>query len=299
MADYHTFVRRYRAASTPGPDTVDRVRRGLHAPRRRSPIPRLAAGGVILAVAAALLLSLRPPAAPAETPLAHGELALTRDVRLSTDGEGVAHTRDRQIEIAWAHGTLGVEVEPERGVQLAVVTDEATVRVVGTGFTVLRDALGTRVAVSHGKVETDCAFGGPVLLVAGETRTCLPRTAVGAVGRIRALQAARIGPTDALAEIDAALARPDAIGAAANELGALRVGALLDLGRDADALLASEHVLTTAPGARDGDLHRVAARLHVAAGRCDAARPHLAALAAAAALGEDAALVPLCHWETP
>ncbi|MFN7147634.1 MAG: hypothetical protein ACK4YP_27950, partial [Myxococcota bacterium] len=127
--------------------------------------------------------------------------------------------------------------------------------------------------------------------------TCLPRTAAGALGRIRALEARGLGPDAALEEIDAALGRPDATGAVANELGAMRVRALLAQGRTADALTATEHALRVWPGARDVELRRVAARLHAAAGECASARPHLDFLAGANALGEDSALLSLCPPE--
>ncbi|MES2642909.1 MAG: FecR domain-containing protein [Myxococcota bacterium] len=298
MADYRSLLEEYRAAGELRPDTERRLRDRLRAPRRRlrTPIVVLPLG---LALAAAVLLTLlRPPTPVADVPLTRGELALTADVQLSADGEGNARQADERIEIAWSHGALAVEVEPNRGVQLAVVTDEARVMVVGTGFTVHRDALGTHVTVAHGRVEVDCAFGGSTLLVAEQTRTCLPRTAAGAVGRIRSLQARGIGADVTLDEIDAALARPDARDAAGNELGAMRVHALLTQHRETDALAAAEHALRAWPGARDLELRRVAARLHVAAGDCAAALPHLESLAGAGALGEDSALVTLCSPET-
>ncbi|MES2642295.1 MAG: FecR domain-containing protein [Myxococcota bacterium] len=294
MADYRTLLREYRASGELRPDTERRLRDRLRAPRRRRAAPVVA---ITVGMAAALALALRAPSPIADVPLSHGEVALTPDVQLSADGTGNAHQGDEHIEIAWSSGALTVEVEPERGVRLTVVTDEADVRVVGTGFTVTRDALGTTVAVAHGRVEVDCAFGGPVLLVADQARTCLPRTAAGALGRIRALQARGASAAVTLDELDAALARPDATGAAANELAAMRVGALLAEGRDADALAATEHALRLWPGARDLELRRVAARLHVAAGDCAAALPHFDVLEGVGALGEDERLASSCHPE--
>lgn len=296
MADYRTLLREYRAAGDPGPDGERRLRERLRAPAKRRVRPILAVP-VALAAAAALVLALRAPPTP-DVPLTTGDVPLTGEVHLSAAGEGLARHVDDRIEIAWSHGALSVEVEPNRGVKLAVVTDEAEVSVVGTGFTVTRDALGTTVTVAHGRVDVDCALGASVLLGAGESRTCHPRTAAGALGRVRALDARGVGAATVLEEIDAALGRPDATGAVAHELAALRVRALLALGRDADALAATEHALRAWPGARDLELRRVAARLHVAAGDCPAALPHLDRLAAAGLLGDDGALVPLCHPET-
>lgn len=296
MADYRTLLREYRAARALGPDAERRLRERLRVPAKRRARPILVVP-VVIAAAAALAFALRAPS-PADVPLTTGDVPLTRDVHLSAAGEGLARHADDRIEIAWSHGALSVEVEPDRGVKLAVVTDEAEVSVVGTGFTVTRDALGTTVTVAHGRVDVDCALGASVLLGAGESRTCHPRTAAGALGRVRALEARGVAGAAVLEEIDAALGRPDATGAVAHELAAMRVRALLALGRDADALAATEQALRAWPGARDLELRRVAARLHVARGDCPAARPHLDLLAGAGALGEDSALVPLCHPET-
>ena len=46
---------------------------------------------------------------------------------------------------------VALEVSPDRGVYLGVYTEEATVVVIGTGFDVRRDPLGTSVEVRHGR----------------------------------------------------------------------------------------------------------------------------------------------------
>jgi ferric-dicitrate binding protein FerR (iron transport regulator) len=295
MADYHGFLRDYRERSAPGEPRLAAIRARLSAPRRRA-WPLL----VPLALAAAAVFALHTPSAT-DVPLGAGAppgpVALTDAVRVDARGEGAAHLAGETIGVAWRRGTLALDVEPGRGVDLVVTTDEGTVRVVGTAFTVTRDALGTTVAVSRGRVETDCAFGGPSPLSAGGTRTCLPRTAAGALGRVHALEDGGAAPAALLAETESALARPDAGGAVANELGAVRVGALLALDRPGDALLAAERTLQDAPGSRDPELRRVAARLHVTRGDCAAALPHLAALVAADALGPDAVLLTRCAPE--
>jgi hypothetical protein len=100
-------------------------------------------------------------------------------------GDHHAHPR-----LEWEQGTLKVEVEPERGIDLAVHTREAEVRVVGTRFSVTRDALGTGVVVTHGHVAVLCADGEKALLGAGEARVCPPTHAAGLLGRANALAAA-------------------------------------------------------------------------------------------------------------
>lgn len=301
MADYHGFLRDYRERTAADAARLASIRAGIGRPPPHGRPLRVAA--VVLTVttlAAAAALVLRTSPTPTGIPLATaGAVALSEHVQADIDGEGAARVDGEVVTLVWRRGTVALEVEPNQGVDLTVVTDEATVHVVGTAFTVTRDALGTTVAVSRGKVETDCAFGGPAALGAGETRTCLPRTSAGALGRVRALQDGGAAPAVVVAEVEDALTRPDAKGAVANELGALRVGALLSLDRPADALAAAEATLDGTPGARDPELHRVAARLHVTRGDCAAALPHLHALAAAAALGPDAALLTRCSTEAP
>lgn len=302
MADYQGFLRAFRERTVPDATRLERLRAGLGARRRSRALYLIAP--IVLAAAAALALALRAPTAErapaAPVPLdAPGPVALSEIVRADVDGEGLVRRDADAIDVTWRRGTLAMDVTPNRGARVTVTTDEGTVRVVGTSFTVTRDALGTTIAVTRGKVETDCAFGGPAALGAGASRTCLPRTAIGALGRIHALQDRGAVPAALLAEVETAAGRPDAGGAVANELAAVRVGALLALDRRDDALAAAEDALRHAPGARDPELRRVAARLHASAGDCAAALPHLRALTAADALGPDASLLTRCSAEAP
>ncbi len=297
MADFRTLMRGFRDTTVPDDARLASVRDGLRRPRRRP--ARLVGGGLAVgALAAALAFGIRTPAPAVPVPLPAAG-ALSADVHVVSSGDGDVVVSGSVHTLAWRRGTLDLDVAPNRGVDLTVTTDEGTVRVVGTSFRVTRDALGTTVSVSRGEVETDCALGGPTRVRAGESRTCLPRTAIGALGRIHAQQDAGAAPEVLLAEIEAASARPDATGVVANELGAARVGALLALDRPADALAAAERALHDAPGSRDAELRRVAARLHVGAGDCAAALPHLTALAASDDLGPDAVLLTRCSREAP
>lgn len=295
MADYRALMRDFRADTSPGPRRLAALRAGLDRPRTR--VRWVLAAGVALAAAALFLL--RPGPGPAEaiplsTPTGLGSL-----VHVTPEGEGSAVATARGYAVAWRHGRLEVEVVPDRGAELTVTTDEATISVVGTGFSVDRNALGTTVAVRHGTVLVDCALGGAAHLHAGEDRVCLPRTAAGALGRIRALQDAGTDPGQVLAEAESAASRPDATGSVANEIGAVRVSALLLLDRRDDAETTALDVLARAPGARDAELHRVVARLAVARGDCAVVLHHLDALDTLGALGDDAALRGSCPTEAP
>mgnify|MGYP003327532486 FL=1 len=153
---------------TPSPAAVARVRARLDESTRSSvSVGRLAGIAVATAaIAAAALLALQhvmipPPAAPApvavalDAPSGWAVHTAVPDVGLSFEGVGTIGGTEDAPRIAWESGTLNVEVTPEKGVRLAVATAEAEVRVVGTGFTVQRDRLGTRVQVRHGRVEVD------------------------------------------------------------------------------------------------------------------------------------------------
>lgn len=273
MPDYDSLMRTFRE-DTEGPPRPVRA----PAPRRRPGWTPLAAGFALAAAGLFYFQGTTPPATPLTPALLHSG-ALTEEVALQADGEGRAGGTRRQPRLEWESGRLGVEVTPDRGVALTVHTEEATVEVIGTGFEVRRDALGTAVVVRHGRVRVTCAAGGVTELTEGGRRTCVPVTAAGRLGRARALQAR--GEAYA-AEVEAALALPDATGAVAHELRAVRLDALL-AARDPGAFALAE-ALAAEAGPRSLDAHRAAARL---AADCAQARPHLAALAEAGVLGED------------
>lgn len=273
MPDYDSLMSAFRE-DTAGPPRPARV----PTPLRRPGWAPIAAGFALAAAGLFYLQGGAPPATPlTPAPLHSG--ALTEEVAVQVDGEGRAGGTRRAPRLDWASGRLGVEVTPERGVALAVHTEEATVEVIGTGFEVRRDALGTAVEVRHGRVRVTCLAGGATELGAGGRTTCLPRSAAGRLGRARALQA-RGEPW--AEEVGEALALPDATGAVAHELRAMRLDALV-AARDPGAFAFAE-ALAAEGGPRSLDAHRVAARLSA---DCAQARPHLAALAAADALGDD------------
>ena len=172
-------------------------------------------GGVaVVALAAALLLWLRAPVAPLTEALhapAWRTDQPTEHVSLTYLGEGELGGTAVQPRIEWRAGTVQVEVEPNQGIALSVQTREALVRVIGTGFSVGRSALGTAVRVSHGRVSVDCKDGTSILLGAGEHQLCLPTSAAGLLGRARALAEQGAAPEDVRAAAERGLAAgPDA-----------------------------------------------------------------------------------------
>jgi len=285
MADYRKLLRTAREGTEASDTSVEALAAIVRGPGRRPAWPTWVGGGALLAAAVALFVLW--PAARVDRALNHaGGLALGPRVQVIADGEGHADGSVDNLELSWFSGTLGVEVEPNRGVRLSVQTPEGSVRVVGTGFAVTRDALGTAVSVRHGKVAVTCTHGGSHMLEAGGSALCLPTTAPGALARVLALRES-VTPSALQAELDAALALPDATGPVSAELRALRAGALLSAGDEAAALAEAEATLALPDVTRADELHRLAARLRVRAGDCAGALPHLRALEAAGTLGDD------------
>lgn len=166
---------------------------------------------------------------------AEATLAPFPDVRLAYRGTGRLSGTAAAPRIDWDDGRLAVEVTPGRGIDLVVSTTEADVRVVGTGFTVHRDAFGTEVTVHHGTVEVTCAGSAPKRLTKGGAGVCFPHTASGLLARARA-QLHERDANGALASIDAGLAVA-ADGAETDELRLLQLEVLISEGRDVSALL--------------------------------------------------------------
>lgn len=267
-----------------------RLARSLEGERRptRTVWPYAVAGGsTFLAAAAALIVVLWP--APAPTAGA-GELASVetwgaRDfegVSLSYRGEGDVGGAAKAPRIEWTSGVLHVEVTPNQGLDVRVSTREADIRVVGTGFTVTRDALGTRVDVRHGIVETRCADGEARRLLQGDSVTCAPRSATGLLGRAQSLHAQGAPLAEVLAALDAgAGAEPSAV--VADELDALRIQVLVDSGRQVEALTVAEALLRRGGGLRRDEVLSLVPELARPLGGCAVAAPWLAELAPDAA----------------
>lgn len=260
-----------------------RLRRTLATPPRGHQRPlALAAGGVLAAAAAYLLTPVvfeREPAAPrvegpiaSETGWSSGHLP---KVDLTYRGVGEVAGTDQAPRIAWQRGTLHVEVQPEQGIDLRVETREAEVRVVGTGFSVTRDALGTHVEVRHGRVETTCTGAEPVVLAAGETRDCLPQSAAGLLGRAHALSDRGEAAPRVLEAIDMGLAAAEGGNPAREELLALKFDVLAAAGRPEEALGAARALLESGSGLRRDEVIVSAARAAGSLGGCPASAPWL------------------------
>lgn len=266
-----------RRATAVAPGAVDRVRRRLGG---QSPRPAgLRWPVALVAVAAAVViaaLSARPTQPPG-------------DVALAFDGLGTVGGTPQAPEIRWESGALGVEVEPNRGVQLAVVTDEATIRVIGTAFTVERAAFATVVDVSHGTVEVTCVGAAPIRVPGPGRRTCLPNDPASLLRRATALRRDRAPVEVRLATIDAGLSATGRAGPIAAELLAHRAE-LLGSDRPGDAIDAALGYLAIG-GPRQAEMAELAARL--APPGC-AGQPVLERAAAAAPTGWWAVSLAAC-----
>lgn len=213
--------RAFRDATAPRPEAVARLERSfsgrstrarlalLPAPRGRvslAPRPHPWRWPALALAALALAwLMLRPQPRPLDARLDAPVMvteALTTAVQLQYTGTGVVDGTDRAPRIHWEVGALRVEVDP--GVALSVETAEGLVTVLGTIFTVVRDARGTTVSVERGRVALSCVDHP---LDPGMSATCLPLRPAGLLARARALRA---DPPVALEAVDRGLrlARP-------------------------------------------------------------------------------------------
>lgn len=234
-------------------------------------------GGLAAAATAIFFVAHRP--APVDVALVSDVGFVTHNLpkaSVTFRGDGRMDGDEQAPRIAWQRGILHVEVQPEQGVDLRVETREAVVRVVGTGFSVERDALGTVVEVRHGRVETRCADDdAPVMLEGGDSRTCLPTSAAGLLGRAQALREAGAPATDVLAALDAGLALAPAGDPAREELLGARLRVLAETGEVVPALDVARALLAETSGVRREEVLALATRLALAAGGCEAAAPWL------------------------
>ncbi len=273
-------------AAIPGPThgasarVAARLERTLASPAPRARAPMLVASGAVLALAAAALLYVSVPsqAPPVRGPIASETtwgVGTLPSVDLTYRGVGEVAGTDKAPEIQWQRGTIHVEVQPAQGIDLRVRTREAEVRVVGTGFTVSRDALGTKVDVRHGKVETTCEGELPVLLGAGESRVCLPRSAAGLLGRAHALADGSATPAAVIEALDLGLSLSTAGEPVRDELLALKIDVLRRDGQAATALDAAREVVTAGAGLRRDEVLQIAAAIAADQGGCASSAPWL------------------------
>lgn len=219
-----------------------------------------------------------PLAAELASPDRFAVYAPGNGVAVSYSGTGAIGGSQAAPHFSWDLGTLHVEVPPGRGLDVRVETREAEVHVVGTGFSVQRDALGTRVDVRHGVVEVRCAGEAAASRVeAGSGRTCAPTSAAGLLARARRL--GEVGASDAEigATLDQALAAgPDP--AVAAELLAMRAERRAAAGDRAGALRDARAALDAGSGRR-AELLQLGAAQALRSTGCAGAAPWLDELA--------------------
>jgi hypothetical protein len=187
--------------------------------------------------------------------------ALTELVRLDYQGAGTVDGTERTPHIRWEAGTLDVEVTPGAGVDLSVETDEALVHVVGTAFSVTRDAMGTKVAVTRGHVRVTCTGAASEQLVVGGQAECLPVRAAAWIGRVQALMAASRPVDEILSSVDRGISLAGPGDPATGELVAMRIRVLMDSSRYEDALAAAESYLASGATPRRAEVEALATEL--------------------------------------
>lgn len=272
-----------------------RVRSSLHIQRAHRLRPAWLAVTVATA-ASALILIYRSPS-PIDLNIETSTttaIPLARDVALEAAGRGHATGDERAPRLRWDEGTLGVEVTPNRGVDLEITTDEAIIRVIGTGFSVDRGALGTAVAVRHGRVSVDCIAGGSSILTQGQSVECAPTRPSGLLARARAQAARGDAPDVVLATLSQA-DRPDDPPALAGEIVALQVDVLRNAGRDDEALAAARRYLDAGYTPRRPEIRRIASAILYAHGGCSEALPLLRQAVSEGGDAEDAQALSACE----
>lgn len=204
---------------------------------------------------------VEPPAVLAPMDVTATETAVfspTPGVSLTSLGQGTVSGTSTSPIVAWRRGRLDVEVEPERGIGLVVQTDEGDVRVVGTGFTVERDLLGTRVSVHHGRVIVACRGVDDLTLGADERATCAPSSPAGLLGRARTLAQRGAPVADILAATDAGLASGGSENAIGGELLYLRMKTQQRAGLDDEVRRTAAQYVATGQTPRRAEALRLA-----------------------------------------
>lgn len=276
MAEIREWLQRL-----PDPDPRDTERVWARFQESRRPGRRRWELLLLPAVAAAALLLWLTPEAPRREPLeAAGTAAWSDEVSLAFDGRGVASGVDRDLLLEWEAGTVRVDVTPHAGNRVRVSTEEATVTVTGTIFSVRRDTLGVTTQVERGSVEVRCADGwvGAVTPADGP-RTCLPVRAAALLGRANALLEAGAAPAEVRDTVDRGLAVAEAGSPVEGELLAHRVRVGTDEGRVEEVAADADRYLGSGHAGRRVEVLRAAGRLVYRERGCAAALRFLEPLA--------------------
>ncbi|MEZ4315930.1 MAG: FecR domain-containing protein [Myxococcota bacterium] len=215
-------------------------------------------------------------------------------VALDVAGQGRVTGTDRNVEIAWESGTITAHVTPNTGTQLAVVTDEARVEVVGTVFSVTRNQLGVTTTVEKGRVKVACASGWEGFVTPTEgSRTCLPVRPALLLARADALSDQGASAEVLLDTLDrgVSLAEPGSV--ALGELLVRRMRVHGDAGAVEASLADARAYLALGDGPRSVEVNRYAGWNAMSAQGCAAALPFLAPLESAGT-GADRVLLAEC-----
>jgi hypothetical protein len=294
MADWNHAETLRQHAHEPGEAEIQRVRRRAmeRLSLRRRP-PAWAWVPVAAAVAAAVIW-LAWPQGSSPQPLASADDWSQADaqpgVQLAFHGQGQVSSPS---VVAWEQGELKVEVEPERGIEFRVETEEASIRVVGTVFAVERSSLGTSVTVERGEVEVTCLDEATRAVSTGEAWLCLrsPAAALHWADSHQDGSAAEV-----LQVLDRGLARSAQGDPVHDELEVLRIRTLSTAGEPRQAYDAATERLGRGALHRAREVRQIAARTALALDGCGAALPHLEVLAAD---DSGAAMVHLADCVTP
>jgi hypothetical protein len=238
----------------------------------------------VAALAAAVALVAIPQAQTVRSAVALGDMAThswSDQVNFEVEGRGTVSGTDRNVEVQWELGTLYTEVEPNSGTTLSIITEESVVKVIGTKFSVHRDALGATTSVDHGRVLVACADGWSGEIGADDPpHTCLPIRPGALLRRADALSENGESPRKILTTLDRGIALSQPGSVWSGELLARRMATHAELGLVSDALADADAYLHTAQPIRASQIRRDAAWLALRELDCEAALPYLRALEA-------------------
>ncbi len=240
--------RAYISATTPQDGACHRLRARLQGPQRPSQAPWYLFASMLTVAAAALAIWVLRASAVASM------ASLPEQVQVRFDGEGSIEGTPDAPRLAWEAGTLHVSVDPNRGIDLTVRTNEALVRVVGTEFDVHREHFATEVVVDHGRVSVTCVGEPERFVTDGQRALCLPDDLPTLLRRVASLGEASAPARARLQSLDRAASMAVSGSSAHGELLAHRVRALVDAGRADEALRYAEVYVDDGHAARRGEL---------------------------------------------
>ncbi len=259
------------------------------------------AGAAALGLGLVVAQTLEPQPEPLATTLAEQPAPADLDpfpgVHLAYNGGyGELGGTTRSPEIQWISGELEVAVEPDRGIHLAVHTEEATVRVIGTRFTVDRQDAETLVTVQRGKVEVTCSDGERVQLGAEQQHRCLSQSPSKLALRAVRMEQRGAQPSEVLAVVQRGLEHAREGDAAWSHLSVLRMKALAGLGQPEQALGEAQRYLADGHARRRVEVLRLALGLSEAP--CPLALEHRALLETDPAAATDLVQLSDCLYDS-